>query len=174
MRASDEVVAYHEAGHAVACVLLGRNLTKVVLGAGRRRGSFEVEEWPPTTREAIEAEIVSLYSGPAAQRIFTGRPVRIAVTATLTVTTRGSQRTVAVHENDGSQIFRLAVRATGFELQAIEELCQQLDAQARELVAVAWPAVELVAHVLLARRQLSGDDVRGFVSQAAPDEREET
>ncbi len=174
MRASDEVVAYHEAGHAVACVLLGRNLTRVVLGAGRRRGSFEVEEWPPTAREAIEAEIVSIYAGPAAQRVFTGRPVRIAATVNVTVTIRGGQRTVAVHEDDGSQIFRLAVRATGFELQAIEQLCQRLDARARELVAAAWPAVEIVAHELLSRRELSGDEVRGFVRQAAPDEREET
>ncbi len=167
MRASDEVVAYHEAGHAVACVLLGRNLVRVVLG-GKQRGMFVVEEWPSRTRQTIEDEIVSFYAGPAAERIFSGRPVH--ATATLTVTICGSRRTVAGHESDGSRIFLLASRALGSEPAEIAELCRRLDARARELVAGAWSAVELVASELTSRRELSGAEVRELVRQAIPDE----
>jgi len=168
----EDAIAYHEAGHAVVCIRLGRNLSRVLLGEKRRRGFFECEEWPPTTRQAIEDEIVSFYAGLAAQRIFTGRPVRVA--AMVTVTIREGRRTVAGLETDGSQIFLLALRAIGSEPAEIAELCRRLDARARELVADAWAAVELVARELLARRALSGDEVRELVRQATPGKGVET
>ncbi len=169
---SDEVVAFHEAGHAVACVLLGRNLARVALGEGEPRGVFEVEEWPSATRQAIEDEIVSFFAGPAAQRLFTHRPVRVPLTLTVTVTVTGSRRRtkVAGGETDGGQILRLAARAIERDSpRELAELIRRLDGRARALVASSWPAVELLARELLSQRELGGDAVRELVRRALPD-----
>ncbi len=164
---SDEEVAYHEAGHVVACVVLGFKLVKVeLLPAGN--GRFVGEWWPSKTRQRIEDEIVLTYAGPAAQRIFYGRPVRVA--ATFSVTICGGRRAGAWDESDGSWILLLAWRATKAEPAATAELCRRLDARAHRLVVASWPAVELVARELVSRRELSGDEVRGLVRQAMPDE----
>ncbi|MFO1066740.1 MAG: hypothetical protein U0892_23015 [Pirellulales bacterium] len=83
---SDEVVAYHEAGHVVMAVLLGGRVRHVTIAPDRddgprRFGDTEVH-WPrrkmSPKQMAVAASHVCL-AGPAAEMIYTGEPYHPAL-----------------------------------------------------------------------------------------------
>ena len=137
---SDQMTAYHEAGHAVLALLLGRPVQCVSIlperehlgicefGKGVYRPS---EDW-------LEREILIALGGIAAEARFTGVYAWDAAA------------------RDQQYVHRLTVQRAG-ERRA-ERLQRRLLAKAEHYLADegCWRAVELIAAELLRQREISG------------------
>jgi ATP-dependent Zn protease len=145
----DEATAYHEAGHAVVALILGRPVDEVRVlpsrdflgvckfGKARMRPS---EDW-------LEREMLIALGGIAAEARHTGNYAWDAAS------------------RDQQYVRGLAVERAG-ERRA-ERLQRRLLAQAEHLLAQEphWQAVVLIAQELLRRSVLSGRAVRHFFDQ---------
>jgi ATP-dependent Zn protease len=145
----DEAVAYHEAGHAVAALALGRPVQHVSVLPDRenlglcefRKGAFRPsEDW-------LEREILISLAGIAAEARFTGN-----------YAWDGASR-------DLQFVRRLAVERAG-ERRA-ERLERRMLSKVEHLLAQEghWRAVELIAAELLARGAISGRAARHLFDQ---------
>ena len=139
----DERTAYHEAGHAVVALALGRPVAHVSVLPGREhlglcefgKGVFRPsEDW-------LEREILISLAGLAAEARFTGD-----------YGWDGAAR-------DLQFVRRLAVQRAG---QRAERLERRLLAKAEHLLADEghWRAVELIVAELLRRGEISGRAAR--------------
>jgi ATP-dependent Zn protease len=147
----DEATAYHEAGHAVVSLALGRAVHQVSVLPDRehlglcefRKAVFRPsEDW-------LEREILIALGGIAAEARQTGR-----------YAWDGAGR-------DFDYVRSLALRRGGDDRQA-ERLERRLLAKAEHLLAqpVHWRAVGLIAAELLRRGTVSGRAARHFFEQA--------
>lgn len=148
-RQSEEATAYHEAGHAVVALALGRPVHLVSILSDRvylgrcefRKGVFRPsEDW-------LEREILIALGGIAAEAQLTGD-----------YAWGGAKR-------DRQHVRRLAVQRAG-ERQA-ERLERRLLAKAEHLLTREghWRAVELIAAELLRRGAISGRAARHLFDQ---------
>src|SRR5947209_8815759 len=137
---ADQPTAYHEAGHAVVALALGRPVQRVSVLPERellgrchfRKGVFRPsEDW-------LEREILIALGGIAAEARLTGD-----------YAWDGAAR-------DRQYVRRLAVQRAG--PRQAERLERRLLARAEHLLAQEghWRAVELIAAELLRRRTISG------------------
>ncbi len=137
---SDEATAYHEAGHAVLALILGRPVRCVNIVADREslgvcefgKGVYRPsEDW-------LEREILIALGGIAAEARFTGNYAWDAAA------------------KDQKYVRRLAEQRAG-ERRA-ERLQRRLLSKAEHLLADEghWRAVELIAAELLRQREISG------------------
>lgn len=136
----DHATAYHEAGHAVMAVILGRPVHRVsILQDSRRLGVCEFGKGAVRPSEDwLEREILISLGGIAAEARFTGNY---------------SWESAA---RDQQYVQRLAVQRAG-ERRA-ERHQRRLLAKVEHLLANAahWRAVELIAAELLRCGELSG------------------
>lgn len=161
-RRSLEATAYHEAGHAVASLALGRGVRRVsivpdlaagTLGLATNHGlpSFrpDVRDDAPTQAKA-EREILILLAGPAAEERFTGRRNRAGAA--------GDHAAAAA---------ALALSLCGDEDEASAFLAW-LVIRGRNLIAAPgqWIRVAALARALVDRRELSGAEVRRVCVEA--------
>ncbi len=146
----DEITAYHEAGHAVVALALGRPVHKVTVLPDRDRlGECEFgksvfrpsEDW-------LEREILISLGGIAAEARFTGDYAWDAAA------------------RDQQYVRRLAVERAG-ERRA-ERLQRRLLAKAEHLLAKEghWRAVEQIAAELVRLGTISGRAARHLFEQA--------
>lgn len=149
-RAYDAATAYHEAGHAVLALTLGRDVHRVsVLPKQDRLGRCEFRK-PPSrpTEDWIEQEMLIALGGLAAEARFTG--------------------SYAWEEaaRDLQQVRRLAAQRAG-ERRAVR-LEQRLLRKAEHLLGDdgRWRAVELIAAELVRTGAVSGRAVRHFFKLA--------
>jgi ATP-dependent Zn protease len=147
----DQATAYHEAGHAVVALALGRPVYQVSVLANRdydglcefRKGTFRPsDDW-------VEREMLIALGGVAAEARHTGRYAWGAA------------------GRDWQYVHDLAVRRAG-ERRA-ERLVRRLLAKAEHLLARGghWRAVELIAAELLRRGTVSGRAVRHFFERGS-------
>ncbi len=147
---SDEATAYHEAGHAVLALILGRPVRCVTIVADREslgvcefgKGVFRPsEDW-------LEREILIALGGLAAEARFTGNYSWDAAA------------------KDQKYVRRLAEQRAG-ERRA-ERLQRRLLTKAEHLLDDEghWHAVELIAAELLRHREISGRTVRHLFERA--------
>ena len=172
------VIAWHEAGHAVASVVVGKGLKAVVIGRRRKRnGRFSVgrieplsDKSPPITNanDAMPGLIV-LWAGPCAESSMNGE--------------------VIAHlgwRGDFEEIFGLAIRAVCREacqnakplkptMRVVKRLMRKRDllvfsacGAAEALVAEHWTAIAKVADLLMKRKRLSGKRVAAIVKECWP------
>ncbi len=140
----DEVTAYHEAGHAVVALVLGRPVHRVsVLPDRDRLGVCEFQKgvFRPS-EDWLEREILIALAGIAAEARHTGN-----------YAWDGAAR-------DQLYVHRLAVQRAG-ERRA-ERLQRRLLSKAEHLLAQEghWRAVELIAAELIRRGAISGRAAR--------------
>jgi hypothetical protein len=140
----DEVTAYHEAGHAVVALALGRPVHRVsVLPNHERLGQCDVRKgtFRPSV-DWVEQEMLIALGGPAAEARHTG------------------DYAWAGPGQDWQYVRGLAVRRAG-ERRA-GRLTSRLLAKAEHLLAQEghWQAVELIAAELLRRGAISGRAAR--------------
>lgn len=144
---TETVIAYHEAGHAVAALRLGvpvRHVTidpenddgGIVLGHVRFRSG---DKDPPSLGHRL---LVISLAGPAAQRRYAPRsPVRV----------------------NGASDFAHAQRESELcssDPMAARSLHHWGEREARHLVAREWWLVERIADILIRRRTISGDELQ--------------
>lgn len=145
----DEATAYHEAGHAVIALSVGRPVHRVSVLPNRERlgvCEFRKAVFRPT-KDWIEEEILISLGGIAAEARRTGN-----------YAWEGAGR-------DLRYVRRLAIQRAG-ERQA-ERLERRMLAKAENLLAdeELWRAVELIAAELVRLGSVSGRAVRHFFEQ---------
>jgi ATP-dependent Zn protease len=136
----DEITAYHEAGHAVLALALGRPVQRVSIMPNDDhlgRCEFGKSVFRPS-EDWLEREILISLGGIAAEARLTGNYAWDAAA------------------RDQQYVHSLAVQRAG-ERQA-ERLQRRLLAKAEHLLHQEghWRAVELIAAELLRRRRISG------------------
>ena len=140
----DEVTAYHEAGHAVVALALGRTIHKVSALPNRERLGecrFGKGNARPTD-DWLEREILIALAGPAAEARFTG----------------------AFANEEAKEDLRF-VRRLALERKsdrAVERYEQRMLAKVEYMLADegAWKAVELIAAELMKHGAISGRAAR--------------
>lgn len=149
--------AYHEAGHAVACVVLGVRLSWVKIdegdfGGGDTAHSGYEEDSP---RERIESLLIINYAGEIAEHWYRGRA--------------GLARDRVGAQQDRLDAERLLHRAGGYVWAEDTQRAYQryLRLRARDLVDHYAMAIEVVAAELLKPEVvlLTGDQVVALVSR---------
>lgn len=166
MRAKDrkrmERVAYHEAGHAVASVLLGVGLRSVTIVPDAGRGTLGLCQGTPPgrgfrpdaavdgrTMRRLQDQVMVLLAGGIAEYEFTRR-----------------------HNHRGcDHDYRVAADLAGYACGGGKELeffLGWLGERVRGLLRnrAHWPAVEALAAALMERRTIGGADARRVIHEA--------
>ncbi len=148
--------AYHEAGHAVVAVSLGRTIHKVTINAanlqfgGIRLGAVKFDKGrAKASKDAVEDEVLILFAGMVAEARFTGK-----------YCPAGAQE-------DLVSVRRLLGNRAGNERQ-FERLERRLLKKTEHLLhdEAHVAAIESIAVELLEKRTISGRTVRHFFQQA--------
>lgn len=150
--ASNQLTAYHEAGHAVIALTQGRDVHRVsILPNKTRLGQCDLKKG--TTRAAkdwLESEVLILLAGAAAEGRISGR-----------YCWQGAAR-------DLRQVRALTLSRAGSDHQAERLERRYLEKVERLLNSPEiWLAVELLAADLLQRQTISGRAARYHFEQAA-------
>ncbi len=137
--------AFHEAGHAVAAVLLRRRFKKVsiIRGGSGSYGRTELHErrWEAPAPQTVEREIIITLSGPVAERMVTARDL-----TTPFIEWRGAS-------GDINRAMALADFAVGIK-DKIAYLRPLMYRAQRLVVGEGREAVMVLAAELLAARQM--------------------
>lgn len=148
--------AFHEAGHAVMAISLGRPVQKVTIAPGRmetggtRLGACELRKGRGrASQDVIEDEVLILLAGMVAEARFTGRYCPHGATQDL----RTVQRVLESRANTQRQLERLQRRL----LEKTEHLLSD-DAHVA--------AIESIARELIEKTSISGRAVRHHFDQA--------
>lgn len=179
-------MAYHEAGHAVAAVLLRRAITYVsivptdeCLGHVRhptgvadpdRQSGDTFREQPPLEPEAIAGwwERSQRWAVTYEARLALRRSRARADIAICLAGPRAEKRFSGRWDNRGARHDReltlaLADRLANGSSVTTKGILDQEDARADRILKENWPSVEAVADALLGKSQLSGREVRAIV-----------
>ncbi len=148
--------AYHEAGHAVVAVSLGRLIDKVSIRPGNspqgksRLGVCQLRKGrSKATRNEFEDDILILFAGMVAESNFTGQYCKQGAGQDLQMVKRILQQRVR-NQKQFDRIFQ----------RLLDKAEHVLDDEAHS------QAVELVAKDLIERETISGRAVRHFFDQA--------
>ena len=162
-----EIVAYHEAAHAVAHVRLELPLTYVTIVAdddyagcayGERPKSI-VDKWndgdrdDAEVRHYVERELVNMRVANIAQR------KKFPRSPTNDTHKLGDERFL-ISGSDTSQMARIADDLFGGDEDVAIEYLQFINARAHSFVRRHWPDIERVALALLEHKTLTADQVR--------------
>ena len=144
--------AYHEAGHAVMALLLGRPIQRVSIQPSHLRlGLCEIQKGSfRPSKDQLETQILILLAGAAAEARHTGRYDWVGASQDL----RGVRRLSEMRAVSPKQIERFERRM----LDKAEHLLNQPG---------MWSAVEQIASELLVNTVISGRAARHFFDQAA-------
>ncbi len=148
--------AYHEAGHAVMALSVGRLIQKVTILPGKsqfgetRLGVCEIHKGrSKVSKDLLEDEVLILLAGMVAEARFTGQYCQQGAAQDLS----NIRRLLQSRASSESQLERLHRRL----LDKTEHLlCDQRHAK----------AIELIAHELIQKTTISGRAVRHFFAQA--------
>lgn len=143
--------AYHEAGHAVLALALGRVVGRVsILPSHLRLGHCEIrKETFGSKRDALETEILILFGGPAAEARHLGEYCWEAAAQDL----KDVRALTLLRAPNVRQAQRLERRL----LDKAEHLLEQVE---------NWRAVERIVGELVARTTISGRAARHLFDEA--------
>ena len=148
--------AYHEAGHAVMALTLGRAIQKVTIApgqmqtGGQRLGACEIKKGRlKPAQDGLEDDILILFAGMVAESRVTHRYCQRGASLDL----RAARRLIATRANTQRQL---------------EKLERRLLDKAEHLFADAGhaKAIELIALELMQKETISGRAARHFFEQA--------
>ena len=177
------VVACHEAGHAVACTLLGLDIRYVTIEPDRKALGHvhPLSELKTATAEERRAWTQVYLAGWVGEELLTGLvheatpspPVLTLVDGGLSESSRGSSAPYegpSVEESDSGMVAKLAFMDTTELAQAPDKLLhgRSLIHAARQsvkkLLSDNMSSLEAVASALYARKRLTGDEVCQLVN----------
>ena len=144
------ITAYHEAGHAVVAILVGRPIQKVSIIPNRTRlGACEIKKgrFQPSS-DWLEDDVLIMFAGVAAEARLTGH-----------YHWQGA-------DQDLRNIRRLTLSRAGDETRA-EKLERRLLAKTEHLLSddLTWKTVEQIAAALLERETISGRSAMHIYNQ---------
>ncbi len=145
--ASDVLTAWHEAGHAVMAELCGQIVTEIeIIGDQEHSGSVSSLRFREdiTSPADLEARILVLVAGVAAESIVTGREVWDG------------------HDDDLDEAVRVALRIVG-ACDLVEDYLRRAKDNAAGILDRHWEAVEILAGMLLIHRRIGRDRIRHVV-----------
>lgn len=144
--------AYHEAGHAVMALFLGRPVQRVsILPNHLRLGQCEIQKGTfRPSKDVLETEILILLGGPAAEARVTGKFCVQGAAQDL----RGVRKLVQRRAVGEKQVERLERRM----LDKAEHILGQ---------GVIWLAIQKIADELLRHTTISGRAARHLFDEAA-------
>ena len=156
--ASDELIAtaYHEAGHAVMAISLGRNIQKATIAPAqmtansKRLGAVKMQKGrSKSTNDALEDEVLILFAGMVAESQRTGK-----------YDERGAA-------SDLRAIGRILETRARTEKQ-FEKLHRRLLEKTEHILSdeVHSKAIRWVAEALIEKESISGRLVKHFINQA--------
>jgi ATP-dependent Zn protease len=135
------LTAYHEAGHAVMALLMGRSIQKVsIIPSQNRLGACTIQKGrAKQVQDKLEAEILILLAGMAAEGRKSGR-----------YNVQGAAQ-------DLQAVERLALARSGNSRQATKLVHKMLD-KTQHLLAnkATWAAVKVIADELIEHESISG------------------
>ncbi len=153
-----KALAFHEAGHAVAAVVLGISITRVSIVPsihsfgrvthGRHEPYAALVEGAPLNergRQAVRAQVLMSFAGPSAEERLTGW--------------------CRSTDNDGYEQAQMLELLGGSDSEILAELLNLSDVS-RQFVEEHWEVIGQLAEVLFDRRMLSGKTVRKIVRRA--------
>ena len=149
------LTAFHEAGHAVMAELCGRQVTEVeIVGDPEHTGSVHSLAFPPDPGEGdtsdadiedIERRLKIILAGTVAEAMVTGREEWDETS------------------EDLDAAVRLAMRLVD-DCEGVLPLLADTKADVEHNLRARWPAVEAVAEALIARKSLTGTEVRKLLT----------
>lgn len=156
---SDELTAYHEAGHVVMALLTGASVQQVTIAPDRDDGPARFGDtsviWPRDgygRRELAEAMIRVSLAGPVVEMIYTGDPYHPGMMAQWAEDWRSAWE--AACELESNELRRLRM----LELET-KHLVQQLQDDD------VWAAVAELADNLLAHETLDAEQIEEITNQ---------
>ncbi|WP_147402792.1 ATP-dependent metallopeptidase FtsH/Yme1/Tma family protein [Caldibacillus debilis] len=174
-----KVVAYHEAGHAVARKLLGAGeVAKVTIlsttnGAGgvtfnvpEKMGLFSVDE--------LEKEIRILYAGRAAEYLYFNKNQKKVTTGAendikqATILLKKLVMECGFQKDCVLLDLKQVPEADGYAFQEMKELSQRLYQETVVLLENHYPLLETVAQILLEKETLESDELNRIIEDARP------
>ncbi|MFC7337929.1 cell division protein FtsH [Haloferula chungangensis] len=145
------LTAYHEAGHAVMALLMGRSIQKVsIIPSQNRLGSCHIQKGrAKQVQDKLEAEILILLAGMAAEGRKSGR-----------YNLQGASQ-------DLQAVEKLAMARSGNPRQASKLVHKLLD-KTQHLLAnkATWTAVKVIAEELIEHESISGRAARHHLTLA--------
>ena len=148
--------AYHEAGHAVMAIWLGRLLQKVTVVAGKsalgtaRLGLCQMQKGrSKASKDWLEEEVLICFAGMVAQSHYTGQQCQQSAAGDL----RAVERLLAQNTTNQKQFEKLYRRL----LDKTEHVLGE---------AALARAIELVVDELIQRKTVSGRAIRHFMELA--------
>ena len=136
-----ELTAYHEAGHAVMALLMGRSVQKVsIIPSQNRLGAVTMQKGrSKQVQDKLEADILILLAGMAAE----GR--------------KSGQYNLGGAKQDLQMVEKLALSRAGNPKQATKLIQKTLDKTQHILSQKAnWLAVKIIAQELVEHGSISG------------------
>jgi len=156
--ASDELraTAYHEAGHAVMAIALGRNIQKATIASAqmtantKRLGAVKMQKGrSKSTNDALEDEVLILFAGMVAESQVTGKHCERGAASDL----RAVGRILQTRARTEKQLEKLHRRL----LEKTEHILSD---------AIHSKAIQWVAEALIEKESISGRLVKHFINQA--------
>lgn len=145
------LTAYHEAGHAVMALLMGRSVQKVsIIPSQNRLGVCKMQKGRvKQVQDKLEAEMLILLAGMAAE----GR--------------RAGKYNIAGASQDLHMVEKLAMSRSGNARQAEKLIHKTLD-KTQHLLSNkgTWKAVKIIAEELLENESISGRAAKHHLSIA--------
>lgn len=145
------LTAYHEAGHAVMALLMGRSIQKVsIIPSQNRLGACTFQKGrTKQIQDKLEAEILILLAGMAAEGRKSGR-----------YNLQGAAR-------DLQMVEKLALARSGNPRQATKLIHKMLDKTQHLLTNRAtWAAVKMIADELIEHESISGRSAKHHLTLA--------
>lgn len=145
------LTAYHEAGHAVMALLMGRSVQKVsIIPSQNRLGAVTIQKGQvKQQQDRIEADMLILLAGMAAEGRMSGK-----------YNLQGAAQ-------DLRQVEKLAMARSGNAGQASKLIRKTLDKTQHLLNEKSnWTAVKVIAAELLERESISGRAARHHLELA--------
>lgn len=142
-------IAYHEAGHAVVNIIANFKITDVTITAdGKALGRCNAlsivdcidQNDARETRRALRALLVSTAAGPVAQALYSRTPV---------------------NWDQGDYEIAHRIMTDYLRLRSLD----RIEREARILLRQHWREVQAVAHALLRKRTLAGNEVEEIFAQ---------
>ena len=146
-----KATAYHEAGHAVVAILMGRTVQKVsIIPSQNRLGAVTIQKGrTKKTSDKLEAEMLILLAGMAAEARVTG-----------TYNLQGASQ-------DLRHVEKLALSRSPNSKQATKLIHKTLD-KTNHLISnkANWQAIKTIAKELLEHESISGRAARHHLELA--------